>query len=169
MDVDKVWSAVKSVRLETPTSQFRCGENHVLNNQVSQVAAVEKRLKMKPSDLMLHNITRTEMIRAAEIFFYLAVCPGTFNAWIQFYKDLFKNQSLSQILLTLNRIMKDTENINDDYFKRFAKNITSSLMFRKLTTIIEKDVPQKIEIIDMKNTHMNSLNVKGMVHKIVIW
>ena len=165
MSVGKIWSVVKSVRLETPNSHFRCGENHVLNNQVSQVTAVEKRLRIEPSELILHNLTKTELTIAAELFIYLAVCPGTFNTWIEFYKDLFENQSLSQILLALNRVMKDTKTVNDDYFKRFAKNITSSLMFRKLTTILEKDVPGGAKIIDMKNTlYTNSLDVKGILN-----
>ena len=46
------------------------------------------------------------LTRAANMFMYLIYCPDDTKAWIFFYTDLFKNQPVDRIVLTLNRILK---------------------------------------------------------------
>ena len=119
-NMGSIWSAVRSIRFKTLTSQFRCGENHLLNNQVSQVKAVEQYLKIESSDLKFENMTNGKLKIAAQTFIYLALCPGKYNAWTEFYKNIFKAQSPSQILLTLNRIIKETKPLESGFFKQTA-------------------------------------------------
>ena len=79
---------------------------------MSKVPEIERQLKMKSSDIIYKNISTENLKTAAEMYIYLITCPGNdelqdwFKLWSTFYIDLFQNKSANQIILTLNRVMK---------------------------------------------------------------
>ena len=82
----------------------------------------------------MNTATADQLKSAAEMFIYLNICPGTFGldssnymeqwfkSWFTFYHDLFKTQNPSQIILTLNRLMKNKSDrvMNQELFKKAA-------------------------------------------------
>ena len=159
-NLGKIWSAVRSVRSETLTtshsSKFMCASNHMLDNQVSQVDAVEHLLGMESSDQPIHNISNKNLKYAADMLIYLAVCPGKYNAWIKFYNDLFERDSPNRILLALNRIRKKT-NILNGTFKTVAQN-----SFQTVTKALEKNIPGGKRNLKFEDTNiMKSFDFKG--------
>ena len=90
------------------------------------------------------NITHSKLKSAAEKFLYLNSCSFAFKEWILFYKDLLENQTPHQIILTLNRLMKENnDNIaDDDSFRRIAEalfkraEMVLSLNYKKIQNII---------------------------------
>ena len=77
------------------------------------------------------------------MFMYLNMCPVTlisgypmssneqhwFKSWFIFYQDLFKTKSLSHIILTLNRMMKNYSPIDKD------GNIRNQKLFVKIKNL----------------------------------
>ena len=152
-DLGEILRAARIIRSETVTSQFRCGSNNLLNNQVSQVAAVEQLLGMESSEQPIYNISNKNLKIAADALMYLAVCPGEYNAWAKFYKDLFERESPNQILLTLNRIMKKTD------MKKRTLSIVAQNSFRKVTEALKQNIPGEKTNLNFQDT--NSFNLKG--------
>ena len=82
----------------------------------------------------MNTATADQLKSAAEMFIYLNICPGTFGldssnymeqwfkSWFTFYQDLFRTQTPSQIILTLNRLMKNKSDrvMNQELFKKAA-------------------------------------------------
>ena len=95
--------------------------------------SVEKLLKTKSSEHQFENMTINDYKNAAEMFIYLNICPNTwFKAWFFFYNDLFKTQTIDQILLTLNRMMKiNVYNSQAKVDKRIAEKL-----FRRATSLL---------------------------------
>ena len=95
--------------------------------------SVEKLLKTKSSEHQFENMTINDYKNAAEMFIYLNICPNTwFKAWFSFYNDLFKTQTIDQILLTLNRMMKiNVYNSQAKVDKRIAEKL-----FRRATSLL---------------------------------
>ena len=59
-----------------------------------------------PSTEIYGNVTEEALKAASEILIYLTSCPKKINLLNLVFKELIMTQSLSQILLTLNRIRK---------------------------------------------------------------
>ena len=156
-DIGEIWRAVRIVRSETLTSKFRCSYNHLLNNQVSQVAAVEQLLGIESSDQPINNISNRTLKSSADAFIYLAVCPGKYNAWARFYKDIFETESPNNILLALNRIMKKT-NIEMGILGTVARN-----SFRVVTEALKQNIPGEILNVNFQDT--NEFDLKGKSKK----
>ena len=92
-----------------------------------QVKAVEKMLQIESSDQINDTFTREELKTAGELFLYLTMCPDTIEPWILFYKNLFETQSTDQIILTLNRLMKDAKSL---HFTKIAKTLSSNMKMK---------------------------------------
>ena len=102
------------------------------NEILSQVEAVERKLKIESFAQINDTLTNEELKTAGEMFLYLNSCPNSawFKSWSSFYKDLLRTQSADQIILTLNRMMK-TETSQDKDGKLRAEKLlkrASSLM-----------------------------------------
>ena len=152
-NMGEIWNAVRNIRSETVTSQFICQSNHLLNEQVSQVKAVEQLLGIESSEQPIYNISNKILKSSADPFMYLAVCPGEYNAWAKFYKDLFGRESPHQILLSLNRIMKKT-NIKKGTLRNVARN-----SFREVTKALKQNIPREKTNLNFQDT--NSFDLKG--------
>ena len=80
-----------------------CGE--AFNAWDTRFMLLEQNLKIK-NDKIFDNVTVEDLHIAGEIFIYFNTCPQSWRKWLKFYDDLFQTKSPSQILLTLNRLMK---------------------------------------------------------------
>ena len=82
------------------------------------------------------NITTEDLKTAAEIFIYLDYCP--LNLLYAFYRDLFENQPLNQIILTLNRLSKlesgKYNNLNRKLLEKTVK--LSELKYKEIQNMI---------------------------------
>ena len=70
---------------------------------------------------------------SAEIFMYLTICPDSVKPWLAFYKDLLQTQSLNQIILTLNRLLKGSKTPENEHYKILAESV-----FQKIGNMIPK-------------------------------
>ena len=80
--------------------------------------------------------------RAADMFMYLIFCPEDTKPWIFFYTDLFKNQPVDKIVLTLNRIIKSDISPKNEKF-----HLIASKLYSKITPILSfksKDIQNMI-------------------------
>ena len=118
MDIDKLLSVVKKIKLETAFDKI-CHNDGLYNRDsdwLALVNEVEKQLKVESSEKIFESIKDKELKIAAEMFIYLNTCPVDltpiigferwFESWYIFYNDLFHKKPADKILLTLNRMMK---------------------------------------------------------------
>ena len=126
---------------------------------LKQVTEVQNELKFVSTDIIFENISETSLKAAAQLFIYLhpsfSNCPFIefnkwFGIWSPFYIDLFKRQSPSKILLTLNRVIKTTsvslqsKAAAKDYFTRTAASL--SLKYED----IQRKLPKKSQKVIIK-------------------
>ena len=123
--VAKMWTVVKKVKRETSPDKQCCSVNLILfgepSDWASQVKAVEQELQIESTDATFQNMTSTNLEAAAEMFIYLNMCPGQvkalprtaihqrYQSWFRLYDELFKNKSPDVIILTLNRLLTQTD------------------------------------------------------------
>ena len=87
------------------------------------VAAVESRLKIESSDQIHENMSIEHLEIAARMFIYINTCPDPLMPWFIFYQDLFRNEPLDTILLSLNRLMIGRDSKEENNMKTIARNL----------------------------------------------
>ena len=143
LNVDKIWTAVKK-RKSDLKFDTRCGDDGLYydSNSGYLVQQIEWDLGVRDSlDQINEDMTEKHLKTSAEMFIYLHICPGDFSrtyskeakeqwfkSWFVFYNDLLENHPPDRIMLTLNRLMKNTDNTGK---KRNRK------IFQKLATLLE--------------------------------
>ena len=75
--------------------------------------------------LRFDNITTEDLKTAAEMFIYLDYCP--FKSLYAFYRDLFENQPLDHIILTLNRLSKLESGKNNNMNRKLLEKTANLL------------------------------------------
>ena len=120
---------------------------------MSQVEAVEHKLKIESSEQIYNTLSNEELKTAAEMFLYLNSCPpDSSSTWLFFYENLFLYQPLDHIMLTLNRIIH-SETPQD-------KDIDAKLWTEKLRLRTKRSLlPQKEE---SKNEDKDLLTSNGI-------
>ena len=68
----------------------------------------EQFMEINTTQGTINNPSNTFLNSAAELFIYLNTCSNDLKPWFNFYKDLFSQQPPGFILLTLNRMLKNT-------------------------------------------------------------
>ena len=120
------------------------------------MSAIEKKLKVKPNGRLYKNMTREHLTIAAEMFIYLNICPSRdslrflFQSMVMFYKNLFESQSPTQIILTLNRMMKS----NKKKGLLIGKSIDEKL-FKKLSTLLSLKYEEIQRILPIPRRELN--------------
>ena len=122
-------------------SDFEAGCDHGLySNTLSQVEAVGKELNLNSSDEK-EDVSKETLEKAGKMFIYLNPCLDSINPWINFYKQLFQNET-NVILLTLNRVLK-AKNSQDDFtnitVKVFSKIVSMLSLKHKDILNLAKD------------------------------
>ena len=141
-DLDKIWNLIWKSKFET----FDCDVGNLvktlkLNLGIEEIPQPQRAnhldIDLDPYDKRYKNISAELLKSAAEMFTLLDMCPKMLNTWFVFYIDLFQTKSLDHIILTLNRMMKDTRNTQREYFEIARKLFirTSSLYFLKYQEI----------------------------------
>ena len=144
---DELWNILKKVKLDKLSKKV-CTNGQIdfngatsVKNQVTEVLNMSGiNSKQAPQ---YDNMTDVILKRAANMFMYLIFCPEDTKAWIFFYTDLFKNQPVDRIVLTLNRILKSKTSQKKDTFKVIARKL-----YTKITTILSfksKDIQNMIQ------------------------
>ena len=119
---------VKRIKLTLPFDKFCV--NSLYEKIVPNVQAVEKELQIESSEKIFKNMTNSKLQEAAELFLYLNSCSDVITKWLIFYNDLFTKESPDQIVLTLNRVLKGDQKIQNRSFK----NIAYTLLRKAATT-----------------------------------
>ena len=149
--VDSIQSVVKTVKSGAALDLNCDGSMLSTDNIVSQVKSVEQILQVESPEQINETLTFEELKTTAKMFLYLITCPTTIKPWIVFYKDLFQTQSPSQIILSLNRLMKGPRTPTNEFFKALAgtlfERISNRLPGREAVTasIADTKAPQKFE------------------------
>ena len=124
LDTNTIWAAIKRVRQDIVFSKTCPQERDPFYEEkdvFANVETVENVLKIESSDHNFENMTYSSLKVAAEMFLYLNTCPSHFKPWFLFYKNLFKNKTPDEIILTLNRILKATKGPKKSQFKVVAE------------------------------------------------
>ena len=100
----------------------------------------EKNTKLDSSEKINKNMTHDDLKRAAEMFVYLNVCPGTaWHDWFNFYKDIFLKQTPQQMVLTLNRMMKKNidksiQEVNEELLNKIS--VLFPLQYKEIQNLL---------------------------------
>ena len=176
----KIWKVVKNVKLRI--FRYECEllvcncEGGVYGEAIreSQIKALEQELGIKSSELRFRNMTAEDLEIAAKMFIYLMTCPDTkywrewFKSWELFYNDLFFQspdhivQSPDQIILTLNRMMKMKNVLEDDGKIRAEKLFVGAEHQLDLKYGEMQRLLGRINVTSSKNTHTGTLKSEGI-------
>ena len=110
---NKLWNIVKQVKAQRSYDPMS-----------TKVRAVEEKVKIKTSESVSENMPRQHLNSASEMFLYLYLSvDSTTTMWMNFFGNLFETQSATQIILTLNRMMRKTKGmsiytVNEKLFKK---------------------------------------------------
>ena len=131
-DIDKIWQIIREI-------SFLAVSNCKSNNNIveNQLKTIEKQLELETTYTNFANITNEILEKAAKMYIYMDICPGKdyseqwFKSWSIFYIDLFENQKIDHIILTLNRMMKSN--------KTQSKNgkIMTEKLFKMATKLLQ--------------------------------
>ena len=123
------------------------------------------------SEQINEALTNEDLRTAAEMFVYLTMCPNEIKPWLIFYKDLFQTQSPDQIILTLNRVIKQAK--KNKYFKTLAeillKRILMMLSEREAENTTSNAVAIPLQKFEgnyfqcLSLTYSQQLNTKALV------
>ena len=130
---------MKKVKLETSLA-IPCENFGLYTDKMSQVLKLEQELKIKSSNQRFRNMSAEDLKTASYIFIYINLCPGKTKPWIIFFQDLFQNQPLDQIILTLNRVVRITTN---NFHGEFFKNLSLMLLEKIKNSVSLKDTALK--------------------------
>ena len=143
---DELWNNLKKVKLEKLSKKFCTNGQIDFNGETSvknQVNEVMDKLGINSTIQQYDNMTDVIMERAANMFMYLIFCPKDTKPWIFFYTDLFKNEHVDKIVLTLHRILKSKASPKNEKFQLIARKL-----YTKITTILSfksKDIQNMIQ------------------------
>ena len=173
-----MWKVVKKVKRETSGDKQCSIFNPILFEELSdwasQVKAVEQELQIESTEATFQNMTSADLEAAAEMFIYLNMCPDKkdvipntaiqqrYQSWFRLYDDLFKNESPDMIILTLNRLLTQTEHKhkiikrNKVLFKMVASRL--NLKYGNIQSLLPYGPKTSME--DYHNTN-DFLNTEG--------
>ena len=133
---NEIWNLVKNLKIQnkewmhTEYCKHDEGQGFYDVSQVMYptVKTLEDKLQINSSVVILENMSKDSLKSAAEMFLYLNSCSHFLRPWLSFYTDLFNGKSTSEIILSLNRIMKPWNNPRDIRIARkIFGNLTSML------------------------------------------
>ena len=148
---DTLWGFIKKIKLET-SDNIQCFKDRLYmfhTDKLSQVTAVEKLLESESTEQKYENMTLENLETAAKMFIYLNSCPYNdgyiMKSWSSFYDYLLNTQSVEQIILTLNRMMKIKTTQSDDDGK-----IRAEKLFKRTATLLSLEfgeIQQSLQLV----------------------
>ena len=153
-------SVVKEVKSETSLEELCNSYKTILTDKLSQVQAVEEKLKIESTEKINETLTNEELKTAGEMFLYLNTCPKHdmewFESWSTFYTYLFLTQSADQIILTLNRIMQ-TQTSHD-----MGARVRAEKLLRSASSLMSLNYEQ-IQSLQPKHYSRNETAIKNFM------
>ena len=145
---EKTWNVVKYIKTQWPDYRIE-----------DKVRKVQEKLKIlnKYSDSVTvsKNVLKKHLKTAAEMFIYLSVEVSTLNKiWLKFYGNLFETQPATQIILTLNRMMRKSPLYNF---------IVHEKLFRKATTLFKLKNQEIQSFMPGKSKNISSIYSKSSI------
>ena len=129
------------------------------------ISQISKEIAQEAVDSMqeLNNVTNETFQTAAEMFFYLNLCPKSRFEWIQLFSDLLEKSSPDIILQTLNRILVTARRKRDKVLVEIVKKILLKVFeklplnigaFNILTKLRTKEIMNQNTSIDVGNLYI---------------
>ena len=124
--MDYVWKVVRKIKLGVSFGKT-CSSDALYKDIDSNIDEVERILEVTASDERFGNVTDSSLKTAADMFLYLNSCNENLRPWFIFYTDLIRNKSPNEIILTLNRILKNQNNLADKDLINIARKLFDKL------------------------------------------
>ena len=129
--VEFIWQKLKTLKANNIFKY--CGTGNIVEDKVirSQIKKIENELQINSSEKMDINVTDENLKASGEMFIYLITCDNNNKAWFLFIEEVFQNYSLSQIILTINRLIKNSENKTSmkDFNMELQEYLSSTLEY----------------------------------------
>ena len=169
---DKIWNAVKDIKVQNLGKSRRdCRRRSNSDDHYDSGAAlcsvedVEKKLQIKLPQQRIENISIDHFKTATEMLVYL-MTETEDRSWLQFYWNLFQTQTATQIILTLNRIMKnDEEGKNLPQINKLFKRVASifGLKYEQIKIMMPENAKKTINLLrNMQNLSADGIGSKGV-------
>ena len=132
-DIKNFWSIVKSVRKsfirEKPPSLLCYEFGFLKDSEIKEITnSLEEMLMINASVDAYDNVTEEVLESGGEMLLYLASCPGpALLSWKEFYKEMFGNFDLQNMILTLNRILKSSDGNIHEIAESLIAEVRSSV------------------------------------------
>ena len=124
-----------------------------------QEKEVERNLRVDSSEQRLLNVSAECLKTASEMMTYLMNdIPNSEEEWLRFYMYVFETQGPSQILLTLNKMLKINNKEDAITWKLLEK---ATFLFGLKYEEIQHMMPGKIRNVSDVNTKKMRLSSKG--------
>ena len=145
---ETVWKLLRAIKVEYVFEY--CGKRNIHEGRdiKYQMRSLENELQIQGSEMIMKNATEENLKTAGEMFIYLISCDHTNKAWFFFIEEMCDNYTLSQIILTLNRFIKNAENKTDE--KEFNNEVQK--VFRDLLKMF-----QEMFVLEFKTPSNNAL------------
>ena len=124
--MDYVWKVVRKIKLGVSFGKT-CSSDALYKDIDSNIDEVERILEVTASDERFGNVTDSSLKTAADMFLYLNSCNENLRPWFIFYTDLIRNKSPNEIILTLNRILKNRNNFAEKDLIDIARKLFDKL------------------------------------------
>ena len=137
-----------------------CKNGFYDTNQEQVIKLLQDALNIKNvQNFNLQNMKNNELKVPAELFLKLLICPQHLKPWFSFFSDLFQKDSADQIVLTLNRILKNKNNSQTKDLMAIANKV-----FEKVTTLFSL---KYLKLLNMNYTDYHKVEMEGKYMHIV--
>ena len=157
---DNIWKIIKRTKTEffQNLNMNICGYGSGMKgiwivdelSMKNLIRTIEEKLNAQSSQLVHENVTKTIVNTAGEMFIYLIACDSADYAWMLSIRTFLRNQTVSQMLLTINRILTKTSELQK--ISPSEENLVVQLVLGKLFKRLEKKYSLKYSLIQ-ENWH----------------
>ena len=162
LSVDKIWNVLKKRKSEnifnktciTITSSLAFDADIF-----SSVVELEKLFQVNyDNDVEIFtNISDINLRLAGDMFLYIYPCSDVMMPWLKFYINLFRNNPLDHILLTLNRILKSNNSRQNKNLKSIAKKLLGKI-----------NSTPSLKLLDLHNINAEKISITSIKGKNIL-
>ena len=157
LDDQQLWKIIEQIKSKTEFGNDCHDSPHIEDDDIlSLVKAIEMELDINSTEAIFENVTKHNLKTIGESFIYLYSCSNPLKNWLNFYEDLFQNQSPDIILLSLNRILKGKKSIQNSHFKTLARKLLN-----EFTSLLSLKYQEIGHLHRMQTSSLSSNDLKG--------
>ena len=171
---ENIWNILKNIKLGISLGKacYKGLYSHMSDHKLI-IEMVERDLEIyypntiifgesgiESTPITFQNMTREKLKTAGEMYFYLLSCPDSLMPWFLFYAELFMKKPPTDIVLTLNRILKG-ETVP---FNKGAKEVAEKLFDFIATNSSFKyqEIKRMMQLShETENSSFSTLKLKG--------